>query len=90
MRKAIEDYARLSASSMMNEMISGLTAQLHDLLEGKAASSALREDVESWSVVRDDLQIGDETVFATFEAVATDPSLLNEIRLRPGSAEIWS
>lgn len=79
MRRAIDDYATLSASSMMNEMIAGLTGQLNHLLGEEEVSSALCSDQENWSVVRDDLQIGDEAIFATFEAVATDPRFLDEI-----------
>ncbi len=79
LRKAIEDYATLSASSMMNEMISGLTGQLSSLIDGEPESGTLQRDLENWSATRDDLAIGDDAVFATFEAVATDPRFLDEI-----------
>jgi hypothetical protein len=79
MRHALESYAMFSASSMMNEMIAGLSGQLGSLLDGEPISSVLQRDLENWSVTRDDLKIGDDAVFATFEAVATDPRFLDEI-----------
>jgi len=50
MRKALENYAALSASSMMNEMIVGLTGKLNNLLDGEPVSEALQKDLENWSV----------------------------------------
>src|ERR1700733_3740719 len=67
LRKALEDYATLSGSSMMNEMISALTGKLSSLLDGEPLPGTLQRDLENWSATRNDLGIGDDAVFATFE-----------------------
>lgn len=78
-RRRLEEHAQLRASDLMNELIAGLTGQLLARLGEKGPSPALRADLDRWQAARDDLNIGDEAIFATFEATGTDPRFLDEV-----------
>lgn len=81
MRQALDARAVSSVSSLTNELVLGLTGQLTDMLgapDGKE-KSPVQGDLEEWIATRDDLGLGEDAIFSTYEAVGTDPRFLDEV-----------
>jgi hypothetical protein len=72
--------AAISASSLTNDLVQGMTGQLLGLLAtDDEFSNQAKSDVDVWLRIRDEMQIDDDTIFAAFERVGTDPRFLDEI-----------